>query len=195
MKKYITAVLIALVIISVIFYLKWDWVLANDELAAAFLTSSVLILALVGALLTLSAMRHDRATSIAMNLREFYESGTVFEGRILAGHIQKLQRARGIKNKQDSFLNTIKYLRQNNPDVFMKLISIPALFDLAGWLVRRGCCEAAAIDEQIAWEAHYEMWELYIRWIQEKKSKELLDDSPTAMYGNFVWLAKEINKT
>ena len=192
MKRYLLFAVSVLVAISAIFYCNWDWVIRHEDLAAGFLTSIILVLALIGALLTLRAMRHDRATTIAMTLSQVYESGVIFEGRKLVRKIQLCQENRGIQDRQKSFLNTLTYYKRSYPDEFMKLSSIPALFDLIGWLVREGCCEAAAIDEQLDWEVHYTMWEPYIRQKQGKKTTETLDDKATAYYGNFVWLAKEI---
>ena len=102
---------------------------------------------------------------------------------------------RRIENKSSAFASTVEHYKVHYPDEFTKLVSIPAMFDMMGWLVRRGCCKAIAIDEQIAWEQPYELWETYIRKIQKKGSQESLDDEPTAMYGNFVWLVNRLQKS
>lgn len=192
MKKYILLGFAILICVSAIFYLKWDWVITHGDLAAGFLTSGFLILALIGALFTLRAMRHDRTTSIALELRQDYESGVVFEGRKLVLKIRERQKSLGIQDKKGSFLDTIEHYRLNYPEEFMELTSIPALFDLIGWLVREKCCDAKAIDEQIDWKFHYTMWEPYIRHSQHKRPGEPLDDKATAFYGNFVWLYNEL---
>jgi len=172
-----------------------EWVYAHEDLAAGILTAIILSAALVAAIRTLRAMRHDRATTIAMDLRRDYESGMVFEGRKLAYKIDAYLTRRGVKDKSLAFASTVQHYKTEYPDEFAKLVSIPALFDMMGWLVRNGCCQAVAVDEQIAWEQPYELWEEYIRITQNKSDKEPLDDKATAMYGNFVWLVKRLQKT
>jgi len=182
-----------------ILYWKWDWVLQHEPLTVGFLTAFVLLVALIAALLQLSAMRHERATSIATYLSQSYDSGIILEGRKLVYTIEAKHKALGIQDTQDaksSFLNTVLYYEDNHVDDYMRLTSIPAFFDLIGWLVRNKCCDAKAIDEQIDWEHHYKMWEDYIRHYQKKYKQttfgDKCNDKPDAFYGNFVWLADKL---
>lgn len=171
-----------------------DWVYKHEPLAAGILTAIVLFAAFIAAIRTLHAMRRERTITIAMNLRRDYESGIVFEGRKLAYKIDVYLTKRGIEDKSSAFASTVQIYKTEYPDEFAKLVSIPAVFDMIGWLVRNGCCEAISVDEQIDWEQPYQLWEAYIREIQKKSIKEPLDDNPTAMYGNFVWLVKHLQK-
>lgn len=182
--------------ILVIFFF-WDWVIVNPELTAGFLTAFLLIFAFIAALLNLRQMRHDRTMSLAISLRQTYDSGEVFEARILVQQIlneQESQVAPSQKEKNEYLLSVLEDYRRNKPREFITLTSIPALFDLIGWLVKEHCCELKAINEQLDCCAAYELWELYIREQQGKKSGEPLDKSPTATYGNFVWLVKRLSK-
>jgi hypothetical protein len=85
----------------------------------------------------------------------------------------------------------VESYRVKNIAEFMKLTSVPALFDMMGWLVRKGCCDVIAIDERVDWETHYDLWEKYIINLQGKADTQLLDDRPAAIYGNFVWLSRQ----
>lgn len=195
MKKLLLIILPVLigVILAIIFF--WCWVTTNPELTAGFLTSLILLLASIAALLNLRQMRHDRVASIAAKIRETYDSGEILEARILVLSIINEQEKQGIKSKEEkgeSFRDTVKQYKKNNPKEFIKLISIPSMFDTVGWLVREHCCEARAIDAQLDWKAIYELWESYIMDAQDKQTGESLDDSPTAMYGNFIWLVNTL---
>lgn len=197
MKRYLIIALFVLLVMSIVFYLQRNWVTAHEDLTAGIMTSVVLILALIPALNTLAAMRHERFTSIAMRIRDTYDSGQVLEARIAVQAILNEQEKQGImsKNKKgQDFLRIIKNYKKNNPSEFLKLISIPALYDNIGWLVKEHCCEAKTIDELLDWELPYTMWEPYIREIQGKKKGESLDDSPTAMYGNFIRLVNILKR-
>lgn len=192
MKWYIFAVLLVSVGISAVYYYNWPWVICHAELAVGFVTSFILISALSGALLTLQAMKHDRTTSLTMNISQIYESGVIFEARNLIRKIAIWQENHNIQDKEDNFFKTIMYYRLNYIDEFMKLESIPALYDMIGWLVRKKCCEPKAIDDQLDWVVHYKLWEPYIRHKQKKKADEELSENANDYYGNFVYLAKQL---
>jgi len=170
-----------------------NWIYAHEELAAGLLSFFVLIAALTIAIRTLKAMRHDRATSLALSIRQDYDSGVVWEGRVLTRKLLTEFESKGIIDEQTSFLKAIEDCKKNSTEDFMRLISIPALFDLMGWLVRRGCCRASEVDEQFDWQRHYNLWEPYIRQVQQKTEKQPLDDKSNAYYGNFVWLAQQLS--
>ena len=197
MKKLL--IIVGVLVVGVIFAIRffWDWVIVNPELTAGFLTAFLLLLAFIAALLNLRQMRHDRTMSLATSLRQTYDSGEIFEARILVQEIlneQENQVAPSQKEKHEYFLSVLEDYSKNKPREFTQLTSIPALFDLIGWLVREHCCELKAIDEQLDCGAVYEQWELYIRKKQGKKNGEPLDESPTATYGNFVWLVNRVSK-
>lgn len=197
MKKYLTFGFLVIVIMSFIFYLQWDWVLENGDLTAGIITSVILILALIPALNTLSAMHHDRMVSMTMQIREAYDSQNLIEARKLVLSIINKQEQQGItdaKIQADNFRDIVNDYKKNKPSEFLTLILIPSLFDLVGCLVRDHCCEAKTIDAQLNWESAYERWKPYIRYIQKKQKGESSKDSPTPMYGNFVWLANELTK-
>lgn len=192
MKKYIVFVVFVLVVISAIYYCRWDWVIDHEELAAGFVTSVILILALIGALLTLRAMQHDRTTSLTMTISQIYESGVIFEARKLTRKIVIWQESCGIQDEPANFFNIIMCYRLNYVDEFIKLESIPALYDMIGWLVRKKCCEYKAIDEQLDWKVHYKLWKPYIRYKQGKTETEELSEKASDYYGNFVYLANKL---
>ncbi len=197
MKKYLVFSFLVLVIMSVIFYLQRYWVLSHEDLAAGIITSVILILALIPALNTLAAMHRDRMVSMTMRIREAYDSGELIEARKLILSIineQEKQGINGTEKQAENFRDIVKDYRKKKPSEFLQLIMIPSLFDLIGCLVRERCCKAKAIDAQLNWELAYEQWKPYIRYIQKKQKGEPLDDSPTAMYGNFVWLANKLTK-
>lgn len=171
-----------------------QWAYDHEDLVAGIITATVLGIALIAARRTLGAMRHDRFTTIAMNLRRDYDSGIVVEGRKLAYKIDAELTSRGIEDKPSAFASTVEHYKVHYADEFAKLVSVPAMFDMIGWLVRNGCCKVTAIDEQINWERAYEQWETYIRRIQNKDKQEPLDDKSIAMYGNFVWLVNQLQK-
>ncbi len=184
-------------IMFIIFYLQRGWVLEHGDLTAGIITSVILILALIPALNTLSAMHRDRMVSITMRIREAYDSGELIEARKLTLLIINEQEKQGIDSTEkqaEDFRDIVKDYRKNKPSEFLRLIMIPSLFDLIGCLVREHCCEAKAIDAQLNWESAYELWEPYIRDIQKKQKGKSLDDSPTAMYGNFIWLVNNLMK-
>lgn len=171
------------------------WVYAHEDLSAGIITGIILAIALTVAIRTLRAMRHDRATAIATNLRRDYESGVVFEGRALHYKIYNELKRRGIKDTSDAFASTVNCYKNDYPCEFLKLISVGSLFDMAGWLIRSGCCDVTAIHEQLDWESYYNLWKTYIRNCQNRSPEQPLDDSPTAFYGNFVWLANKLLAT
>lgn len=173
----------------------WNWVTSNKELAAGFITAYFLFLALIVALYTVRQMRHDRLTSIAMSIRQNYDSGIILEARELVLRINNELDKTGVKkiNERAEYLKHIlSYYKTHYPEGYVKLHTIPAFFDLIGWLVHRGLCDAKAIKEQIEVETPFRYWENYIREIQGKSKTELLDSSPTSYYGNFVALAKKL---
>ena len=196
MRKFIIVLLIiSLLGATVSIYFFWDWVITNPELTAGFLTSFLLLLAFFAALMNLRQMSHDRAISLAMKIRETYDSGNILEARSLVYKILREKENLGVqsdKDKNEHFLSVVKDYRINNLEDFVKLIAIPSLFDSIGWLVRKKCCEPKVIDETLDWEKVYELWEPYIREIQNKQPDEKLDNSATAMYGNFVWLVTKL---
>lgn len=194
-------------VFSIIFYVStWlhftsarliiNWMYEHEDLSAGIITGIILAIAIIVAMRTLYAIRHDRSTTIALNLRRDYDSGVVFEGRTLINKICTELSKQGIKDEDRPavFDSNLKYYELNYNNEFMKLVSVPALFDMMGWMVRNGCCKATAIDEQLPWEKHYALWETYIRHSQEKGDGQLLDETPTAAYGNFVWLYRELKK-
>lgn len=184
MKKLFFVILPTLAVIAVI-VCYWDWVITNPELTVGFLTSLILFAALTAALLNLRQMRHNRTLSTAMRVRDAYDSSEVLEARA---------EVLSIINEQKNLLDVVHNLKKNSPREFVKLISIPTLFETIGWLAREHCCEPKAIDEMLDWETTYKVWEPYIREIQRKQEGEPLDDSPTAMYGNFIWLVNTLMK-
>jgi len=195
MKKILCAIAVLFLVgLCLLFYCQWHWIVAHRALIFGLLTPGILLVALIIAIFTLRAMRHDRATSIAMTLSQMYDSGIMFEARLMVKRILIEQENRGIQDIQRSFLNTVDYYKGNYTEEFTKLTAIPAFFDLIGWLVRRRCCDTHAIDEQLDWELPYTLWEGYIRQTQHKKEGEALDDSPSAFYGNFVWLANQLRR-
>jgi hypothetical protein len=159
---------------------------------AEFVTAGVLLLALLIAVRQLRHMRQERVTSLVLSLGQAYDTGVVFEGRELRARIRCEQERLGIENKQESFVNTMKYYQQQYPHEFLTLTSVPSFFDMIGWLVRRGCCSVKEIDEQIDILRNYELWEAFIREFQKKKPEDDLDDNPEATFGSFVWLSKRI---
>lgn len=194
-KFFIVILVISLVGAILAIYFFWDWVINNPELTAGFLTSFLLLLAFSAALMNLRQMSHDRAISLAMSLRETYDSGEILEARALVHKILNEKETHGVqidKDKQEHFLSVVNDYRKNKPREFVRLTSIPAMFDSIGWLVRKNCCEPKAIDEQLDWGSVYKLWEPYIREKQDKKPDEKLDDSATVMYGNFVWLVNKL---
>lgn len=170
------------------------WTYAHEDLTAGLLTAAILLVALIIAKRQLRSMRDDRHASIALNIRRDYDSGTVLEGRRLTLEILNQFESEKINDRPKSFMEIVENYKKSSPEKFMHLTSVPALFDHIGWIVRNKCCEAQTIDEQLPWEKYFDLWEIYIRKIQEKKNKEELDDKPTTMYGNFVWLANELKK-
>ena len=197
MKKLLILLFVPIGGAILVILLFWDWVIVNPELTAGFLTAFLLIFAFIAALLNLRQMRHDRTMSLATSLRQTYDSGEIFEARILVQQIlneQESQVAPSQKEKNEYLLSVLKDYKKNKPRAFITLTSIQALFDLIGWLVKEHCCELTAINEQLDCCAIYEQWEPYIREQQGKKSSEPLDESPTATYGNFVGLVKRLNK-
>lgn len=171
-----------------------QWIFDHETLSAGLLTAIVLIVALIVAARQLNAMRRDRATSIALDLRQSYESGLVFQGRSLVNKIVRWYESHGVASHDipEKFANSVTYYKQNYPDDFMKVTSVPALFDIMGWLVRKKCCKAKWVDEQLDWEGHYKIWEPYIRQIQGKAPGEKLNSEAAAFYGNFVWLVDQL---
>ena len=114
-------------------------------------------------------MNHDRTTSIAMKIREAYDSGEVLEARSLTLSIINEQEEQGIKStkeKGENFRDIVKIYKKNKPREFIKLISIPSLFESVGWLVKEHCCKPNVIDAQLDWKSTYELWEPYIRDVQ-----------------------------
>lgn len=185
--------ILAAAIVSLVCF--WDWVTNNGALTAGLITSFILLMAFTGALISLNEVRRDRATSIAMAIREHYDTGIILEARELVLRINnELDKigAKKLNKKRDHLQHILNHYRTNYPEGFVKLHSIPAFFDLIGWLVRRGCCDAKAIKEQIEVETPFRYWENYIRQVQGKSKTDFLDTSPTSYYGNFVWLAKKL---
>jgi hypothetical protein len=190
-KLYTAYALISLALLSAIitlFYYKWDWMLAHEDLAAGLVTSAILTLALIFTGWTLRNMRQDRSTGIAMGLNTQYESGALLEARQIYHRIKTKQKALKLSDRPKSFMNTVNYYRKYYPDEFVKLTSMPAFFDNTGWLVRHKCCDPETIGDLIDIVEPYELWEPYIKQEQGKEITEKPSDDPSALYGNFVWL-------
>lgn len=180
-------------IVCIVYF--WDWVILNGALAGGLITTFILLMAFIGALVSLSEIRRDRATTIAMAIREHYDSGIILQARELVLLINNELDKIGVKKlneKQEHFQHILNHYRTHYPEGFVKLHTIPAFFDLIGWLVHRGCCDAKAIKEQIEVGDPFKYRENYIRQIQGKSKPEPLDTNPTSFYGNFVWLAKKL---
>ncbi len=141
------------------------------------ITAFVLFIAFIGALVSLREIRRDRAASIAMSIREHCDTGIILEARELVLRINNELDKTSVKTldeKREHFHHILNYYRTHYPEGFVKLLAIPAFFDLIGWLVRRGCCDGKAIKEQIEVKTPFLYWEHYIRQAQKKSKTDSL---------------------
>lgn len=164
--------------------IAWKFIVTETFLVGA-ITAAILLVALVIGGYQLQALRKERAANIVTALYEYWHSPMVLEGRV------SLLR---LINKGGNLAKSMTYYATNYPEERAKLISVVNFFELAGWLVREKCISISSLIALIPVESAYTRWEEFIRQAQKKKPSEKLDDKKTILYGNFVWLAREVKR-
>jgi len=182
-----------LIILGTLFYIRvyqWEWAICNPELATGFIAASVLTAGLFSVLWTLYTMRRTRMGEMAMRILELWQTGSVFEARILHHDIKEIK-------KQD-FYKTVENYRLNQAQPYFLLRTIPGLLEFTGWLARERCISTKWLADLLPVEEYYTDWKKLIKEHQKRQGKIKKGEEPIdkadAYFGNFVWLVNKIRK-
>ena len=182
-----------LIILGPLLYIRvcqWEWAICNPELAAGFIGASILIAGLFSVLWTLYTMRRTRMGEMAMRILQLWQTGSVFEARILRHDI--------IENQKQDFCKTVEDYRLNQVKLYFLLGTIPSLLEFTGWLAREKSISAKWLADLLPIEEYYTDWEKLIKQYQKEQgvieNGEEATDKANAYFDHFVWLNKEIQK-